>query len=220
MKIIRRARISADMYSLSISLEAALLIKVLSCYSAQIISLLATAPLRSAVSWARFLALPPLSAFVHVCIFFIPPSSFFTPSHRNPTDPYSGAHVWSMQYGFQVKRKESLLLVPLRCAGCFEVRSVCSQIPRMKALPSHLGKSEITSCIGAVSSWKQLQCTPASQSQQQRNPGYAAPIFTNVTTRDASSLMFSREVVLTNITRTLYWHHPDTAAHTHTHLSD
>lgn len=50
---------------------------------------------------------------------------------------------------------EALLLVPSEVHGSLLLgAAACSPIPWMKALPSHLGKSEITSCIRAVSSWK------------------------------------------------------------------
>lgn len=145
------------MYSLSISLEAALLIKVLSCYSAQIISLLATAPLRSAVSWARFLAHSPLSAFVRACMcvfFFLSPLLLFHSISQKSHWPIYWCSCLKRAIWFPSQENGVSIISPLRGAQAASRCSLCSQIPWMKALPSHLGKSEITSCIQAVSSWK------------------------------------------------------------------
>lgn len=47
---------------------------------------------------------------------------------------------------------EALLLVPFEVHSLIRGAAACCRIPWVKALPSHLGKSKITSCIGAVSS--------------------------------------------------------------------
>lgn len=49
---------------------------------------------------------------------------------------------------------EALLLVPFEVHSLLLGAAVCCWIPWVKALPSHLGKGEITSCNRAVSSQK------------------------------------------------------------------